>query len=119
MGGANQIKIVDAESKYTDHRDLGYYWVVKDGVFHIGKWNGEYWKLHDDQHQYNDLELMAILPSRIVFNHYEMVYGWQLQAFNSDQMRFLFSEPIKKNIEFTSDEVEELIYILTNKRWQK
>ena len=113
------VSIDKVEWSQSDLRGFGYYWVIKDAVFCIGKWNGHYWKLHDDPHEYNDLELMAILPEKISLSTCEGMYGWQLQSFNSEQTNFLFSEPVAKKIEFTSDEVDELIDILKSKRWQK
>jgi hypothetical protein len=106
--------------KYTwEYRGNGYYWIVANNRFRIGIWNGSCWIIHNDPHEYNDLELDAILPIPIELDNYIILIGAHIQKQNDEQKKFFFHEPIEKKIQFTPEEVDELIEILKSKRWQK
>jgi hypothetical protein len=115
-----------------NEREPGYYWVMLNGEWYIGKWyedlntSGRFnyrefvWKIHNDKHSYNDLELDAILPTRLTIDKYERMYGQQLAYFNDKQKEFLFGEqPGEPPPLFTLDEVAELIRSLKSKKHGK
>jgi hypothetical protein len=116
-------------TSHENDREPGYYWVNLKGEWYIGKWRShivEYgvndllvvvmgtgaWTIDNDKHIYNDLELDAILPTRLTMDKYERMYGQQLAYFNDKQKEFLFGY----DYTFTQEEQIQMFKAFQNKK---
>lgn len=80
----------------------GFYWIVLHGEPVIGRWGStcvkgfknlyNVWTVHNDPHEYGDMELDAIVPFRIEMDATQAMYALQLSQDKDKQLEYLWGE---------------------------
>lgn len=100
---------------HYSRRAPGYYWIVLRGKPVLGQWGstsvyGNVWTVHNDPHEYGDLELDAIVPFPIYMDAAQAMYARQLSQDKDKQMEYLWVEwEVPSTVRVPKREMDDLI----------